>query len=192
MPAKGRKTTLSNCRKKVGLTAEQAARLQSEADASDVTESAYIVRILTDAWRAADSVAETPAGSSAVNVQQPSLTMKDRRKRVTFSAQRLTKLRSVATSCGITEARYIHDVVSASIGEGKPPKRSPTADAKTLAANLNLLAWQVSKLGTNVNQLAKQANEGMVQIGRGEVQYLLNQHQVLFSKAAAALEQVLK
>jgi hypothetical protein len=50
---------------------------------------------------------------------------------------------------------------------------------------------QIKKLGTNINQLARQANAGMVPISRAEVIYMLNQHQVVMSKAIAALERAL-
>lgn len=91
----------------------------------------------------------------------------------------------------MTEASYIHQAVLACWGKEPKPRPQKNADKYKLAATLQHVAFQVKKLGVNVNQLAKQANNGMVPVTRAEVHYLLNQHQMLMSRAIAAIERVL-
>lgn len=77
--------------------------------------------------------------------------------------------------------------------QGTPSAKKAANHASMLnVAELHTLAMQVKKLGTNVNQLAKQANQAMVPITRAEVLYMLNQHQLLMSKAIATVEKMLK
>lgn len=114
-----------------------------------------------------------------------------RRKKVPFTDSEVVRLREEAKAAGMTEAKYMRQAVLACWGETPKPKRRACHDDLKLTHNIGLLAFQVKKLGTNVNQLAKQANTGLVPVSRAEVQYLLNQHQMLLTRAIAAIEAVL-
>lgn len=113
-----------------------------------------------------------------------------RRRQVAMTDAELDRLKASSREAGLTQAKYMRQALIACWGQDRPkPKRA--TDTQNLAHELGLLSFQVKKLGTNVNQLAKQANQGAVPLHRSEVQYLLNQHQILFSQAIAAVEKML-
>lgn len=192
MPAAATTSVRADCRKKVGFTAAQARRLQADAHASGLTESGYIVKVLSEHWRSGDRERGLPVFPAGFKPEGPIVIRPgDNRERATFTPEERLVLESNAAACGMTKARYIHDVVVASWTSAPPPRPKRGTDKSKLVAELNVLAWQIGKLGTNVNQLAKQANTGMVQVSRAEIQYLLNQQQVLMSKVSGAVEAVL-
>lgn len=104
-----------------------------------------------------------------------------------FSAAENAEIERKAFDCGETRADYMRKVVLADI-TGKPKPAPKIKHAVKVIAALAQVCFQIKKLGTNVNQLAHQANAGMVAVTRREVEYLMNQHQVVLSKAVAILE----
>lgn len=101
---------------------------------------------------------------------------------------------ALAEACGVTSSRLVRDLIDQALAGAatiKPPKPERNREKMLQAVDIHELAMQVKKLGTNVNQLARQANAGVVPISRAEVQYVLNQHQMLMSRAIAAVEKAL-
>lgn len=121
----------------------------------------------------------------------------DQRIKVQFSTDHLAILDQRCEAVGMQRASYVRAVVLKDLElanpQGTPSAKKAANHASMLnVAELHTLAMQVKKLGTNVNQLAKQANQAMVPITRAEVLYMLNQHQLLMSKAIATVEKMLK
>ncbi|ODA66042.1 Bacterial mobilization protein (MobC) [Methyloligella halotolerans] len=117
------------------------------------------------------------------------------RIKVQFTDAQVDALARQANATGQTVAGYIRATVLTTL-EDRSAKTNRPSTARHHAAMLQLaemhaLAMQIKKLGTNINQLARQANAGMVPISRAEVIYMLNQHQVVMSKAISALERAL-
>ncbi len=113
-----------------------------------------------------------------------------RRKKVGFRPDEEALLQAAANAAGLTECAYMHAAILAAVGLASPPKPTKNSGRHAMAQELSRLAYQWKKLGNNVNQLAHQANAGMVPIRRVEVDYVLNQHQLLFSECKALMEKV--
>lgn len=180
-------------RKKVQLTDGQASRLAAEADASALTESGYVQRLLLDHWQRVDRKRglPTPAPSFTRNSKLVVHRRGDMRRRVLFADAELEGVRQAAAAAGLTDAQFIHRAVLAAAGVMAlpSPKRSLANDK--LLAEVQTLAWELSKHGANLNQLAKQANTGMVQVNAQVMHYAITQQHLLYSKAAATLERLL-
>jgi len=117
------------------------------------------------------------------------------RIKVQFTDAQAEALARQADATGQTIAGYIRSTVLMTIEDvaAKPPRPATARHhaAMLQLAEMHALAMQIKKLGTNINQLARQANAGMVPISRAEVIYMLNQHQLVMSKAVATLERAL-
>ncbi|MFD0986154.1 plasmid mobilization relaxosome protein MobC [Methyloligella solikamskensis] len=117
------------------------------------------------------------------------------RIKVQFTDAQAEALARQADATGQTVAGYIRGTVLATLEEtaekGGRARSARQHAAMLQLAEIHALAMQIKKLGTNINQLARQSNAGMVPITRAEVIYMLNQHQVVMSKAIAALERAL-
>ena len=109
------------------------------------------------------------------------------------TAQR-EEIDDLAGRCGVTSSALVRDLIGQALSGAEtlqPPKPACNRESLLRTAEVHQLAMQVKKLGTNINQLARQANAGMVPLSRPEVQYMLNQHQLLISRAIAAIEKAL-
>ena len=117
------------------------------------------------------------------------------RIKVQFTDAQAEALAQQADATGQTVAGYIRGTVLATLAEhaekGGRPRSARHHAALLQLAEIHALAMQIKKLGPNINQIARQSNAGMVPITRAEVIYMLNQHQVVMSKAIAALERAL-
>jgi hypothetical protein len=114
-----------------------------------------------------------------------------RRLKVPFTDEEAARLKAKAQEAGMTDAKYMRQAVLAAMGEAEKPKQKKGAAIHLMIHLLSVLIIQMKKLGTNINQLAHQANAGMVPVSRAETQYMLNAHQILLSKATAAVESLL-
>lgn len=114
-----------------------------------------------------------------------------RRKKVGFTADEEVKVQAAADAAGLTETAFMHAAVLAAVGLASPVRPNRNSGRHALAQVLARLEFQWKKLGTNINQLAHQANAGLVPLRRAEIDYLLNQHQLLFSDSKATLEKLL-
>lgn len=111
--------------------------------------------------------------------------------RVRLTQQQHADVHALAEFCGVTASDLMRDLLDqalAGAGTIRPPKPARNRQKQLRGVEIHELAMQVRKLGTNVNQLARQANTGMVPVSRAELQYMLNQHQLLMSRAIAAIE----
>jgi len=114
--------------------------------------------------------------------------------KIRLSRAQRRQVDALAEVCGVTSSALVRDLFDqalAGAGAIKPPKPARNHESLLRAAEVHQLAMQVKKLGTNINQLARQANAGMVPLSRAEVQYMLNQHQLLISRAIAYVEKAL-
>jgi len=161
-----------------------------EAKAHRVSTSKYIRAALLFAW------GEGPALKPRLPITPPTPDTPARRDKLvrgpklSLTDAEHTRLADEAKACGMTQAKYMRQAVTAMWNQTPKPKRKPGRDVQELTHALSLMAFQVKKLGTNVNQLAHQANAGMVPITEPEIRYVLNQHQLLMSAIIAAVEKV--
>jgi hypothetical protein len=112
-----------------------------------------------------------------------------RRKRVYVTRALERQIQDAARICGMSESKWMCAVIEAALDKAKAlPKPRRRVGHPELPHLLNQLVMQVRKLGTNVNQLAHQANLGFVALTPKQIDYMLNQHQLVFSRAQAVLE----
>lgn len=114
-----------------------------------------------------------------------------RRKKVGLTSDEEMKLQAAANAVGLTETAFMHAAILTALGLALPVRPNRNSGRHALAQELARLEYQWKKLGTNINQLAHQANVGLVPLRQAEVDYILNQHQLLFSASRATLERLL-
>lgn len=113
------------------------------------------------------------------------------RRKVAFTDDEASRLVTAAKLAGKAQSKFMRDAVLAAMGEAPAPKPRRNAVKDQAAAELERVNWLLANLSKNINQLARQANTGMVQVTRRETEYLLSQHQLVLSKAAAVMERLL-
>lgn len=111
--------------------------------------------------------------------------------KTTFTPAEEKRIAALAAAHGLTRAEFVRHVVLTAAGQMPRPVRKRKQTRDELLQALSVMSIQIKKLGTNINQLAHQANAGMVPVSRAETQYMLNAHQILLSKATAAVESLL-
>lgn len=140
----------------------------------------------------------TPGGlmTNDDSIEPKTRALLDNRVKVQFTDEQIALLAQRHEALGLTASAYVRSLVLrdleiASVRDALSARKASKHASMLNVAELHTLAMQVKKLGTNVNQLAKQANAAMVPITRAEVIYMLNQHQLLMSKAIATVEKLL-
>jgi hypothetical protein len=186
------KTSTSNAlrRPRPSFTSWELDQLRFEAKAHRISASKYVRAALLFAW------GQGPALSVALTIQPPEPEDPPRREKLvrgpklSLTDAEHARLAEEAKACGMTQAKYMRQAVTAMWHHTPKPKRKPGREQRDLVHQLSHLSFQLKKFGTNVNQLAHQANAGMVPISRPEVEYVLNHHQILLSRIIAAVEKL--
>ena len=129
--------------------------------------------------------------SSPIAARLPKADAPRRRKKVGLTPKEESKLQAAANAAGLTETAFMHAAILSAVGLAAPVRPNRNSGRHAVAQVLARLEFQWRKLGTNINQLAHQANAGLVPLRRAEVDYLLNQHQLLYSDSKATLEKLL-
>jgi hypothetical protein len=168
------------CRKKLSFTRQEALLVQAAAASAGMPESKFMRHAILQHLAAATPL--VPSSEASGNLVT---------KKVKLPPQAVTRLVRESKAAGLTQGVYLQKLIMAAWQMGEMPKAKKNALKYEAAQTLTAVAFQIRKLGTNINQLAKQANNGLVPVTRAEVQYILNQHQQLFTRAIAAVEKML-
>lgn len=183
MPAsRPRKTKQIETRMRVAFNAEERSLISKAAGPDGLKQAAFVRATVVKALSSAVPV--SPTGPKGTGPRTAMI-------RTYFNADEEAIIARMAAAHGLSRAELVRHVVLTSAGQLPKPTRKRTKNRDELLHALSVLAVQLKKLGANVNQLAHQANAGIVPVTRTESQYMLNAHQILLSKATAAVESLL-